>query len=238
MLLAIDLDGTLIDSAPDIAHCLGVAMQATGRPAPGEALTRDLIGDGIETLLERALGELSPVTATAPESSGEPAAGGVPPHDFRVALDTFSHCYRENLYVRSRLYPAVPVILDHYLHHGMKLCCITNKRIRYAEDILQQAGIRDRFELVIGGDSLAEKKPSPMPLLSAAASLGIPCDRAIMIGDSHHDLHAARAAGYAGFIWARYGYCPAIDEGEGDAISIMQRFADLPVALDDLLAQI
>ncbi len=228
MLLAIDLDGTLIDSAPDIAHCLGVAMQATGRPAPGEALTRELIGDGIETLLERALRELSP---------GEPASSKFT-RDFEVALETFSRCYRENLYVRSRLYPAVPVILDHYRHHGAKLCCITNKRISYAEDVLQQAGIRDRFELVLGGDSLAEKKPSPMPLISAAESLGVPCTRAIMIGDSYHDLHAARAAGYAGFIWARYGYCAALDEREDDAIAIMQRFADLPIALDDLLAQI
>jgi len=94
-LLAIDLDGTLVDSAPDIAHCLGRALAAAGLTPPGEALTRVWIGDGLETLIARAIGQA--VGARGPSTAREPR------HE--VALAAFLTCYRDNLFVRSRLYP-------------------------------------------------------------------------------------------------------------------------------------
>jgi phosphoglycolate phosphatase len=224
-LLAVDLDGTLVDSAPDIAHCLGRALEAVGYTRPGEARTRVWIGDGLETLISRALahagqtetpGAASPTFATAEARH-------------RAALDAFLECYRDNLYVRSRLYPDAVATLDELRSRGIRLCCITNKRYSFSEQLLRDAGVLDRFELLLGGDSLAEKKPSPLPLSVAADKLGIAAAAAALVGDSHQDLRAARSAGYA-FVLASYGY-GKIDETELADSPRIRKFAELPRAL-------
>jgi phosphoglycolate phosphatase len=218
-LLAIDLDGTLVDSAPDIAHCLGYALEAIGYPAPGEARTRAWIGDGLETLIARAI-------AHGPGHS-EPTVGGDARH--QAALAAFLACYADNLFVRSRLYPGVLPTLDDLRSRGVRLCCITNKRFEFSDELLVQAGIRDRFELLLGGDSLPEKKPSALPLEFAAKSLAVAPSAATLVGDSHQDLRAARAAGY-GFVLADYGY-GKIDETELASSPRIRRFAELPAAI-------
>jgi phosphoglycolate phosphatase len=119
--------------------------------------------------------------------------------------------------------------LDALLARGLRLCCITNKRQAFSERLLADAGIRDRFELLLGGDALPEKKPSPLPLNVAAERLGVPAAEATLVGDSHQDLRAARAAGY-GFVLASYGY-GKIDETELGAAPRLRRFADLSAAL-------
>ena len=111
----------------------------------------------------------------------------------------------------------------------MRLCCITNKRYAFSEQLLAQAGVLDRFELLLGGDSLPEKKPSPLPLSVAAEKLGVPPAAATLVGDSHQDLRAARGAGYA-FVLASYGY-GKIDETELADSPRIRKFADLPRAL-------
>ncbi len=224
-LLAVDLDGTLVDSAPDIAHCLGSALEAVGYTRPGEARTRVWIGDGLETLISRALehaGHTETPTAKSPTFATAEAR-------HRAALDAFLVCYRDNLYVRSRLYPDAVATLDELRGRGIQLCCITNKRYSFSEQLLRDAGVLDRFELLLGGDSLPEKKPSPLPLNVAAEKLGVAATTAALVGDSHQDLRAARSAGYA-FVLASYGY-GKIDETElADSPRIL-RFADLPRAL-------
>jgi len=214
-LLAIDLDGTLVDSAPDIAHCVGRALAAVGLTPPGEALTRAWIGDGLETLIARAIGH--GVSARGPSAAREPR------HE--VALAAFLTCYRDNLFVRSRLYPDVVTTLDALRAQGVRLCCITNKRQSFSERLLAYAGIRDRFELLLGGDALPEKKPSPLPLKVAAERLGIPPKASTLVGDSHQDLRAARAAGY-GFVLASYGY-GKVDETELAGEPRIKAFAEL-----------
>ena len=159
-LLALDLDGTLVDSAPDIAHCLGHALETIGYAQPGEARTRAWIGDGLETLLARAIAD-----GGARESS---SLSGEARH--KAALAAFLVCYAENLFVRSKLYPGVRSTLDALRADGYRLCCITNKRYAFSQELLVQAGIRDYFEVLLGGDSLAEKKPSPLPLTVAASA--------------------------------------------------------------------
>jgi phosphoglycolate phosphatase len=218
-LLAIDLDGTLVDSAPDIAHCLGRALEAVGLTPPGEALTRVWIGDGLETLIARAMGHA--ISARGPSAAREPR------HE--VALAAFLTCYRDNLFVRSRLYPEVVATLDALRAHGIRLCCITNKRQSFSERLLAYADIRDRFELVLGGDALPEKKPSPLPLKVAAERFGITLAASTLVGDSHQDLRAARAAGY-GFVLAHYGY-GKIDETELAGEPRIRTFAELAVAV-------
>jgi phosphoglycolate phosphatase len=219
-LVAIDLDGTLVDSAPDIAHCLGHALVALGYAAPGEARTRAWIGDGLEILIARAIAHAAGAQAVSKQT--------VEAHH-KAALGAFLACYSDNLFVRSRLYPGVAATLDALLASGLRLCCITNKRLAFSEPLLTQAGIRERFELLLGGDSLPEKKPSALPLKVAAQQLGIAPADATLVGDSHQDLRAARAAGY-GFVLASYGY-GKVDETELGAAPRISRFTELTNAI-------
>lgn len=213
-LLAVDLDGTLVDSAPDIAYCLDRALEAAGFEPPGEALARVWIGDGLEQLIWRALAH-----AGAPRDDGIHAE----------AMRAFLACYRENLFVRSALYPGAVDVLDLALEHGIRLCCITNKRESLSQPLLEHAGLLDRFELLLGGDTLPEKKPSPLPLRHAASTLAVDVARCTLLGDSHQDLRAARAAGY-GFIWAAYGY-GKVDPAERAPFPQLAALADLPALL-------
>ena len=224
-LLAVDLDGTLVDSAPDIAHCLGSALEAVGYEKPGEARTRAWIGDGLETLISRALAHAGQTENLAAGSASSPAAEG----RHRAALDAFLACYRDNLYVRSQLYPDAAATLDDLRSRGIRLCCITINRYSFADLLLLSAGVLDRFELLLGGDSLPEKKPSPLPLNVAAEKLGVPPSAAALVGDSHQDLRAARGAGYA-FVLASYGY-GKIDETELADSPRIHKFVELPRAL-------
>lgn len=220
-LLAVDLDGTLVDSAPDIAHCVGVALEAVGLDAPGEARTRTWIGDGIETLIARAL-----AAADAERAKRAAPPGGRAAEERQAAvLAAFSTCYRSNLFERSELYPTVEETLDSLRARGIRICCVTNKRHAFSEALLRQAGLLDRFELVIGGDSLPEKKPSPLQLNVAAQKLGIPSTSATLVGDSPQDLRAARAAGF-GFVFASYGY-GKVDTAELGSSPRIERFAEI-----------
>lgn len=223
-LLALDLDGTLVDSAPDIAHCVGVALEAAGLDAPGEARTRTWIGDGIETLIARAL------AAADAERAGSSLDGRAAADRQAAVLAAFTACYRGNLFERSRLYPTVEATLDALLARGIRLCCVTNKRHAFSAALLREAGLQDRFELLIGGDSLPEKKPSPLPLTTAAQMLGVAPAAATLVGDSPQDLRAARAAGF-GFVFAGYGY-GKVDTAELGSSPRIERFADIEPLID------
>ena len=219
-LLALDLDGTLVDSAPDIAYCLDRALAAVNCAPPGEARTRAWIGDGLEMRIARAIAhECGTQEESAPSLEARQQA----------ALATFLACYADNLFVRSRLYPGVRATLDALRALRFRLCCITNKRYAFSDALLIQAGIREHFELLIGGDSCPEKKPSPLQLQVAAETLGVAPAQATLVGDSHQDLRAAHAAGFA-FVLAGYGY-GKIDETELAASPRIGSFAELPAAL-------
>jgi phosphoglycolate phosphatase len=145
---------------------------------------------------------------------------------FDAALEQFSVCYRANLFERSVLYPEVAETLDYLRAGQIRLACITNKREAFADALLIKAGIRERFDVLLGGDSLAERKPSPMPLLRAAQDLGIAPTDAGLLGDSRHDYHAAESAGFS-FIWAGYGYGLESDFSDCGDMKRIQRFGEL-----------
>lgn len=208
-LLAVDLDGTLVDSAPDLAFAVDAALESLGLSAAGERQVRTWIGDGVEVLVERAL-----------------YAAGADRRLLEPALAEFSRVYEANLFVRSRLYEGVAETLATFSRRGIALACITNKRERFALDVLEQAGIREPFGAVIGGDTLAAKKPDPLQLLAAAERLGAAADAAAMVGDSYHDLHAAAGAGF-GFVWAAYGYCSDLGDTGGFEFRKIQAFGEL-----------
>jgi len=190
-MVLIDVDGTLVDSVPDLAFCVDAMMDRLGRPPRGEAAVRNWVGNGVERLVRRALiGQLH----------GEPDEA-----DFDVALPIFLELYADNTSKRSLLYPGVREGIAFLKAAGYPLGCVTNKAAQFTEPLLRDLGIRDNFSLVVSGDTLPKKKPDPMPLLHAARHFGVDPRDALMIGDSVSDVEAARAAGF-GIICMSYGY--------------------------------
>ncbi len=188
-LLAFDLDGTLIDSAPDLSYALGEALESVGFPAPSVAQTRSWIGGGIDRLLKRALND----------------AGSADPDQFAAALAQFHQTYANNLCRRGKLYPGVINTLDTLGRENIPLCCITNKRLDYAQELLRFTKLEAYFDFTYGGDSFPEKKPHPQQLQEASQRVQAAVSRCVMIGDSEPDRRAAAAAGYQ-FIWVSFGY--------------------------------
>jgi phosphoglycolate phosphatase len=190
-MILIDVDGTLVDSVPDLAYCVDEMMQQIGRPPHGSDKVRDWVGNGVERLVRRALvGRLV----------GEPAD-----EDFEKAYPIFLDLYAENTSKRSSLYDGVAEGLEYMKDAGYRLGCVTNKAEQFTLPLLADLGIADRFEITICGDTLAKKKPDPMPLLHAAEFFGIEPGNALMLGDSISDIKAARAAGFQ-IICMSYGY--------------------------------
>jgi phosphoglycolate phosphatase len=190
-MILIDLDGTLVDSVPDLAFCVDAMMARLGRPPHGEAAVRNWVGNGVERLVRRALvGQLN----------GEPEAA-----DFAQAYPLFLELYRDNTSQRSCLYPGIREGLDWLKGNRYRLGCVTNKAAQFTEPLLRDLGVRDDFEIVISGDTLPRNKPDPLPLLHAAAHFGVDPAEALMIGDSVSDVKAARAAGFRIFCMS-YGY--------------------------------
>lgn len=220
-MVALDLDGTLVDSAPDTADCLGAALEGLGLTAPGETRTRAWIADGLPAMIEKSVAH-----ALREEVAG---GGALPPRQMDALHETvrraFLECYRGRLFVRSRLYPGVGSTLDALRSRGIRLSCITNKHQALAEELLRRAGVLDRFELLLGGDSLPEMKPSPLPLITAARRIGVGCAEATLVGDSLQDLDAAKSAGF-GFVLASYGY-GRLDEAVAAGIPSIRQFGEL-----------
>lgn len=190
-MILIDLDGTLVDSVPDLAFCVDAMMERLSRPPHGEAKVRNWVGNGVERLVRRALlGQLE----------GEPDEA-----DFQRAYPVFLELYRDNTSKRSQLFPGVRDGLDWLQAAGYRLGCVTNKAAQFTEPLLRDLGVRDFFEIVISGDTLPRSKPDPLPLLHAAAHFGAVPAAALMIGDSISDVKAARAAGFTIFCMS-YGY--------------------------------
>ncbi len=216
-MILIDVDGTLVDSVPDLAFCVDEMMRALGRPAYGEARVRDWVGNGVEPLVRRALiGRLE----------GEPEEG-----DFQRAYPVFLELYAENTSKRSLLYPGVRDGLDYLKSRGFALGCVTNKAGQFTEPLLRDLGLRDDFGIVVAGDTLPKKKPDPLPLLHSAEHFGVKPADALMIGDSLSDVKAARAAGFS-IVCMSYGYNHGQDIREAHPDAVIDSMAQLPGLLE------
>jgi len=190
-MILIDVDGTLVDSVPDLAYCVDEMMKALGREPHGEAKVRDWVGNGVERLTRRALiGQLD----------GEPSD-----EDFAKGYPIFLDLYKDNTSKRSCLYPGVREGLDYMKSQGYLLGCVTNKDAQFTIPLLKGLGIYDEFGIVVSGDTLPVKKPDPQPLLHAAAHFGVGAEDSLMLGDSKSDVTAARNAGFQ-IICMSYGY--------------------------------
>lgn len=195
-MILIDVDGTLVDSVPDLAYCVDELMKALGRPVHGEAKVRNWVGNGVERLVRRALiGQLD----------GEP-----PDADYARAYPIFLELYAENTSKRSRLYPGIREGIDWLKSQGYLLGCVTNKAAQFTLPLLEDLGVRDDFAIVVSGDTLPVKKPDPAPLLHAAQHFGVTPAESLMVGDSVSDVKAARAAGFQ-IVCMSYGYNHGVD---------------------------
>jgi phosphoglycolate phosphatase len=190
-MILIDVDGTLVDSVPDLTFCVDEMMKQLGREPWGEARVRNWVGNGVERLVERALtGELD----------GEPDKAA-----YDTAYPIFLELYADNTSKRSRLYPGVREGLDYLTGAGYRLGCVTNKAERFTVPLLKDLGIYDDFRIVVSGDTLPYKKPHPAPLLHAAEFFKVAPEKSLMVGDSISDVKAARAAGFM-IACVPYGY--------------------------------
>ena len=216
-MILIDVDGTLVDSVPDLAFCVDAMMERLGRPPHGDAVVRDWVGNGVERLVRRALiGQLD----------GEPDEA-----DFERALPIFLELYRENTSGRSFLYPGIREGLDYLQGAGYPLGCVTNKVAQFTEPLLRDLGVRDYFDIVVSGDTLPRKKPDPLPLLHAAEHFGVPPRDALMVGDSVSDVKAARAAGF-GIICMSYGYNHGVDIRTAEPDAVMDSLIEIKGLLE------
>jgi len=215
-MVLIDVDGTLVDSVPDLAFCVDEMMQQLGMSAHGESAVREWVGNGVERLVRRALvGQLD----------GEPDDAL-----FEKAYPIFLELYAENTSKRSELYPGVREGLDYLKASGLKLGCVTNKAACFTEPLLQDLGIFDEFAIVVSGDTLAKKKPDPLPLLHAAEFFDVAPENALMLGDSVSDVKAARAAGFQ-IICMTYGYNHGVDIRDSSPDAVIDSMAELPSLL-------
>lgn len=152
------------------------------------------------------------------------------PQILDTALADFDRCYRDHLFVASRVYPGVADTLERLRAADVRLACVTNKRARYANALLRQCGILPLIDCVVGGDTFTTRKPDPAPLLGAARLCAVDPREAAMIGDSINDRDAARAAGFA-FIFAAYGYAEPDDPALNQGNAAIRSFTELPALL-------
>lgn len=210
--IVIDLDGTLLHTAPELAEAANRMLRDMGREPVSQQLLMSYIGNGISWLVKRALtGDMHAEPDTAL---------------YDDALPIFEKHYTE-LLLQSKPFAGVMEGLGAMKAAGYRLGCITNKVARYTEPLLKGIGLADYFDIVLSGDSLPEKKPHPLPLLHAAEFFGVPVQQVLLIGDSLNDAVAARAAGCPVFC-VPYGY----NHGEPvDGLDLDAVIADLPAAL-------
>ncbi len=209
--IMIDLDGTLLNTAEDLALSANLMLKDLGMPEQSTATIGSYIGKGIQKLVKRTLtGQLD----------GEPDSAL-----FAKALPIYEKHYANNLSVNTRPYPGVVEGIKAMQQIGFKLACITNKAEAFTIPLLRSTGLFDEFEIVLSGDSLPKKKPDPMPLLHICKHFGAHPHEALLIGDSLNDAIAARAAGCHVFC-VPYGFNEGRDVYELDCDAIVESLLD------------
>jgi phosphoglycolate phosphatase len=199
--VTLDLDGTLLDTVPDLAAAANGMLRELGRPGLAIDIVATYVGRGIPKLVERCL----------PDLAGDALAG---------AQAVFRRHYAVESGRRSRVFPGVLEGLRAFRAAGLPMAVITNKAAAFTEPLLRATQLASWFEFAVSGDSLPEKKPHPLPLLHACERLGSEPVANLHIGDSRSDAAAARAAGCPVFI-VSYGYNEGKDVQEIDCDAIV-----------------
>lgn len=215
--ILLDLDGTLVDSVPDLASAVDQMLTQLGRAPVGEDRVRAWVGNGATMLVRRALA-----------GGLDDAAAERLPESLRAeAQANFLALYRQCNGERSQVYAGVLPFLEEMTRQRVKMAVVTNKPGAFTEQLLQRLRLKSWFGAAVSGDTLAVLKPDPAPLHHALAQLGGVVSQAIMIGDSETDIESARAAGIP---------CVAVSYGYNHGRPVRDQGADLVVdSLTELL---
>jgi phosphoglycolate phosphatase len=199
--IAFDLDGTLIDTAPDLTFAVNAMLRQIGRAEVTAATVLTFIGGGLTEFVERAL------TATSPTD------GPIPPALRAGAEVAFRVIYRQHLFERSRLYAGVSDALCWLGDNNVPVACITNKESQFALPLLHAAQLRQHFDQCFCADLASDRKPSPNLLVTACTQLRIAPHELLYVGDSRGDIIAAHNAGCRSAA-VNYGYQDLASFGE------------------------
>lgn len=194
-LVIFDLDGTLVDTAPELSDAVNDTLETLGYAQVTEALVCDWIGHGTRELMLKALSHAADWSEEALCRSGA----------IDHAMLVFAGCYAARCGTRARPYHDVEATLQALRGLSVRTALVTNKERRYASSLLTSLGLLRYFDPLVAGDSLHEKKPHPLPLQVCLRAHAIPPERALFVGDSSIDIETARNAGVA--VWVvPYGY--------------------------------
>ncbi|ESQ98552.1 phosphoglycolate phosphatase [Stutzerimonas chloritidismutans AW-1] len=190
-LVMFDLDGTLMDSAPDLAAAVDKMLMLLGREPAGIERVRDWVGNGSRVLVRRALAGKLEHEAISDELADE-------------ALALFMQAYAGG-HELTAVYPGVRECLDWLRERGVKLAIITNKPAQFIEPLLEEKGLAGYFKWLVGGDTLPQQKPDPAALVWVMDKAGVAPGESLFVGDSRNDVRAAKAAAVP-CVALTYGY--------------------------------
>lgn len=218
-LIIYDLDGTLIDSREDIAEAVNWTLGEFGfGKLTTERISR-FVGDGVKNLMQQALGEVGVGPCAYPEQ-----VQGVAPTLLNRSIKLFRRRYGEHLLDRTRLYPSVKKVLEHF--KDRKQAVITNKPEDFSIKILRGLGVDSYFFRVLGGDGGFPKKPAPEPVLEILRTAGVSADESVLVGDSATDVETGRNAGVKTFA-VTYGFGARAEIQKAEPYSILTDLEEL-----------
>lgn len=210
--IAFDLDGTLIDSVPDLMAATNACLAELSLPLSTDEQVRSWVGNGAKVMMERAI-TFGLGHAVTPEQLDE-------------VMPRFVHHYQLCLQKYSQLYEGVIEVLTQLLQQGYKMAIVTNKPHHFTVSLLQAFKLTPFFEIVLGGDSLAKMKPDPLPLNSLLNSWQLEPSELLMVGDSKNDIIAAKAANCRSIgLTYGYNYGEPISDSEPD--QVCEQFFDI-----------
>ena len=212
-LILFDLDGTLVDTASDMYHSMNLSLEQVGWAAVTEVQVRQWVGQGTGKLCDAVLHFLF---------------GHIEPEKPQQLLKKYLEVYEQELCVYSRVFDGVQVFLDTCKNHHIEMACVTNKPEHLAKELLQKLQIDHYFSLVVGGDSLALRKPDPLPLLHSMQVFNTTQPQTLMVGDSKNDIEAARRAGIDCIV-VSYGYNHGENIYDSDPQQVVDRLDQLLV---------
>jgi 2-phosphoglycolate phosphatase len=213
-----DLDGTLLDTAPDLAHACNLALAEAGFAPQALQALRPMVSGGAGAMLRLAL---------------NPDEGAA---DFQTVLERMLSIYLENIAVHTRFFDGMDSVLDELENRGLCWGIVTNKLSCYTVPLLASLGLLTRPGCVVSGDTLPKMKPHPLPMWEACRLIGSAPEECVYIGDARRDIEAGKNAGMA-TLAALYGYIPEHDPPHGwGADGLLSRPSDLLAWLDGTLA--
>ena len=210
-----DLDGTLVDSVPDLAGAARLMLAELGEPSRSDEEVASFVGKGIPVLVERLLG-----VGRSPQTSERIALG----------IQAFMRHYETTNGQLTVVYPGVLEALEILRGRGLKMACVTNKAETFVSPLLEKLDLLRFMDCIVGGDTLPKKKPDPEPLWHACEQLGALRETSLMVGDSGNDALCARRAGIPVLLMT-YGYNEGIPVDSVDCDGLLSNLLELPPLL-------